>query len=123
MRYNADEEFKNSIQQLYDNNTYKLSILQIYALEEVLRYGAKDLFDKFLETKVSYSGEQAVNLYDGVIKWLSEDEIIQGSSPLVEDVKKLYNLVYFSNNKKCSQQNDYIFLTATYFIIIMFLFN
>lgn len=34
-RYNADEEFKNSVQKLYDNNTYKLSITNIYALEEV----------------------------------------------------------------------------------------
>lgn len=73
MKYNADEEFKNSVQQLYDNNTYKLSILQIYALEEVLRYGAKEIFNKFLETKGTYSEEQAVDLYDGFIKLLSED--------------------------------------------------
>ena len=73
MRYNADEEFKNSVQQSYDNNAYKLSILQIYALEEVLRYGTKEIFNKFLETKGTYSEEQAVDLYDGFIKLLSED--------------------------------------------------
>ena len=46
-RYNADEGFKNSVQKLYDNNTYKLSITNIYALEEVLRYGTKKIFNKF----------------------------------------------------------------------------
>lgn len=74
MRYNTDEEFKNNIQQLYDNNKYRLSILQIYALEEVLRYGAKDIFSRFLKTKGTYSLEQAIDLFDGFIKLFNEDE-------------------------------------------------
>lgn len=74
MRYNEDEEFKNSVQQSYDSNIYKLSILQIYALEEVLRYGGKEIFNKFLETKGTYSEEKAVDLYDGFIKLLGQDK-------------------------------------------------
>lgn len=73
MKYNTDDEFKNSVQELYDNNTYRLSILQIYSLEEILRYGTKEIFNKFLETKGAYSEEQAVDLYDEFIKLLSED--------------------------------------------------
>jgi len=73
MKYNMDEEFKNKIQQLYDYNTYQLSILQIYALEEILRHGAKGIFNKFLQTKGMYTEEQAVDLYDGFVKLLSED--------------------------------------------------
>lgn len=73
MKYKADEEFKNSVQELYDNNTYKLPVLQIYALEEILRYGTKEIFNKFLKTKGAYSDDQAVDLYDGFIKLLSED--------------------------------------------------
>lgn len=73
MKYNADEELQNSVQQSYDNNTYELSILQIYALEVILRYGTKDIFSKFLETKGTCSEPQAVDLYDGFIKLLSED--------------------------------------------------
>ena len=73
MKYNMDEEFKNKIQQLYYNNTYQLSILQIYALEEILRHGAKGIFNKFLQTKGMYTEEQAVDLYDGFVKLLSED--------------------------------------------------
>lgn len=72
-RYNADEEFKNSVQKLYDNNTYKLSITNIYALEEVLRYGTKKIFNKFLEAKGTYSEEKAIDLYDGFIELLSKD--------------------------------------------------
>lgn len=72
-RYNVDEEFKNSVQKLYDNNTYKLSITNIYALEEVLRYGTKKIFNKFLETKGTYSEEKAIDLYDGFIELLSKD--------------------------------------------------
>lgn len=52
MRYNLDEEFKNNIQQTYDNNTHKLSILRIYTLEEVLRYGEKGILINFLRQKV-----------------------------------------------------------------------
>ena len=73
MKYNTDDEFKNNVQELYDNNTYRLSILQIYSLEEILRYGTKEIFNKFLETKGAYSEEQAVDLYDEFIKLLSED--------------------------------------------------
>ena len=49
MRYNSEEEFKNNIQNLYDNEISKLSILHIYALEEILRYGTKGVFNKFIE--------------------------------------------------------------------------
>ena len=73
MKYNTDEEFKSSVEELYDNNTYKLPILQIYALEEVLRYGTKEVFNKFIKTKGTYSDDKAVDLYDEFIKLLSED--------------------------------------------------
>ena len=74
MQYNTDEEFKNSVQELYNNDTYKLSILQIYALEEILRYGTKEIFNQFLTTKGTYSVEQAVDLYVEFVKLLNEDE-------------------------------------------------
>lgn len=73
VKYNSDEEFKNNVQNLYDNEIYKLSILNIYALEEVLRYGTKGIFNKFLGTKGTYTEEKAVELFDGFIKLLNED--------------------------------------------------
>lgn len=74
MRYNSEEEFKNNIQNLYDNEISKLSILHIYALEEILRYGTKGVFNKFIESKGAHTEEQAVDLFDGFIKLLNDDQ-------------------------------------------------
>lgn len=73
MRYNSEEEFKNNIQNLYDNEISKLSILHIYALEEILRYGTKGVFNKFIESKGAHTEDQAVDLFDGFIKLLNDD--------------------------------------------------
>lgn len=73
MRYNSEEEFKNSIQELYDNEISQLSIIYIYALEEILRYGTKGIFNKFLETKGTHTEEEAADLFDGFIKLLNDD--------------------------------------------------
>ena len=55
MKYNLEEEYKNSVQKLYDEEPYKLSILYIYVLEEILRYGNKSLFNSFKKSKWSYT--------------------------------------------------------------------
>lgn len=73
MTYNSDEEFRNIIQELYEDEISKISILHIYALEEVLRYGNKGIFNKFLQTKGTHTDEQAVELFDGFIKLLNDD--------------------------------------------------
>lgn len=109
MRYNEDEEFKNSVQQSYDSNIYKLSILQIYALEEVLRYGGKEIFNKFLETKGTYSEEKAVDLYDGFIKLLGQDkkfkqykmrQLIEAPETLSTMEMFAFTLISSSHNQK-----------------------
>lgn len=74
MKYNLEEEYKNSVQKLYDEEPYKLSILYIYVLEEILRYGNKSLFNSFKKSKGSYTIEQAVIEYDGFIELLNNDE-------------------------------------------------
>lgn len=73
MKYNSDEEFRNEVQDLYDNEIGRLSILQIYALEELLRYGNKEMFKRFLESKGESTEEAAVELVDGFRKLLDED--------------------------------------------------
>ena len=73
MKYSEDSAFRNKIQQLYDENTYKLSLIQIYTLEEILRYGTKKVFHKFLNIEGSYSNEQAIELYDTFTKLLNDD--------------------------------------------------
>lgn len=114
MRYNSDDEYKNNIQQIYDNNAYKLPILHIYALEDVLRYGTKEIFRKFLETKGTYSEEQAVDLYDGFIKLLDEDkafeqykmqQLTDSPDTLSEMEKFAFSLISQSSDKK-SQMHE-----------------
>lgn len=73
IKYNSDEEFKTNVQNLYDNEISKLSILNIYTLEEILRYGNKGIFNKFLETKGEYTEELAIEMFDGFINLLNED--------------------------------------------------
>lgn len=74
MRYNSEEKFRNSIQKLYDDEISQLSILNVYALEEILRYGNKEIFNKFLKNKGMHTEEEAVDLFDDFIKLLNEDE-------------------------------------------------
>lgn len=109
MKYNLDVEFKNSIQKIYDYNAYKLPILYIYALEDVLRYGTKEIFRKFLETKGTYSDEQAVDLYDEFIKLLNEDkafeqykiqQLTDSPDTLSEMEKFVFSLISQSSDKK-----------------------
>lgn len=73
MRYNSEEEFKNSVQNLYDKEISKLSILDIYALEEILRYGTKGIFNKFIESKGACNEEQAVDSFELFTKLLNDD--------------------------------------------------
>ncbi len=73
VRYNSDENFKNSKEELYNKMPEKMPILHIYALEEILRYGNKELYSKFIKTKGDIPDEQAVDLYDGFIQLLAND--------------------------------------------------
>lgn len=74
MSYNSDEEFKIDRQDKYDNDLKSLSILDIYALEEVLRYGTKKVYDKFIEAKGLMGDDVAAKTYDEFVKLMSEDE-------------------------------------------------
>lgn len=74
MKYNQEEEYKNNVQKLYDEEPYKLSMLNIYVLEEILRYGNKSIFSSFKKSKGSYTIEQAVIEYDRFIELLNNDE-------------------------------------------------
>lgn len=73
MSYNSDEDFKNNVQSKYDNEICKLSILDIYALEEILRYGNKKIYKEFVEARGTYTEDQAANLFDEFIELLKRD--------------------------------------------------
>jgi len=85
MKYNSDEEFKNNIQKLYDKEISKLSILHIFALEEILRYGTKEVFDRFIAASESYTVDKAAYFFDGYTKLLNDDPYFKGYK--MEDMK------------------------------------
>lgn len=74
MNYTGNEEFKSNIEENYNNEVERLSILEIYALEEILRFGTRNLFNQFLETKENLSEEEAIVLFDNLFTLLREDE-------------------------------------------------
>lgn len=46
--YDQNEEFRKEKESNYDIEPYKLSILEIYALEEIKRYGDKNIYSSYL---------------------------------------------------------------------------
>lgn len=84
LNYTEDEEFRINSQRKYDEKPSKLSILDIYALEELSRYGNKGYFKKFLEARATYKkfldvnkieeNGKAYELFDEFVKLLTEDE-------------------------------------------------
>ena len=109
MMYNSDEEFKAVIQELYDNEISSISILHIYALEEILRYGNRGFFNQFLTTKGAYSEERAADLFDGFIKLLNDDtnfkqykmEQLKNSPETLSEIEKFaFKLISMSQSKK-----------------------
>lgn len=74
MNYSANEEFKRNVEEKYNNEVESLSILEIYALEEVLRFGTKNLFHQFIATKENLSVEKALSLFDSFLTLLREDK-------------------------------------------------
>lgn len=73
IRYNSNMEYKEQIQEAYDNDIHTLSMLEVYALEEVLLYGTKGLFKKFLASKENLTEEQAINTYDMFMNCFNTD--------------------------------------------------
>lgn len=115
MRYNSDEEFKSNVQELYDREVCQLSILDIYALEEILRYGTKGIFSKFLEVRGSYTEEQAIYLFEQFRKLLQEDinfkqykiqQLVNYPETVSEMEKFVFNLIGKSEQERESLHED-----------------
>ena len=108
MKYNLEEEYKNSVQKLYDEEPYKLSILYIYVLEEILRYGNKSLFNSFKKSKGSYTIEQAVIEYDRFIELLNNDENFKSykREQLISSPETLSEIEKFALSLMNAQKNN-----------------
>ena len=86
MKYYNDEEYKNNVQKLYDKEMSELSILYIYALEEILRYGNKGIFDKFINSMGTDSESKAADLFDNFVKLFIENDSFRQSK--IEQLNK-----------------------------------
>lgn len=114
IKYNSDEDFKSSVEKQYNNEVEKLSMLQIYALEEVLRYGNKCIFTTFQETLGSYTLAEAINLFDSFIKLLNEDENfkqykleqLKHSKETLSEMEILVFELFNKDNKQDEQTNE-----------------
>ena len=100
MKYNSDDEYKKYIEELYNTNSYKLSMLEIYAIEEILRYGVKNIYNKFLNVIGNDSIDRAITLYDAFIKLVSEDEVFKEykMQQLKENKETLSHMEIFAFN-------------------------
>lgn len=74
MDYNTNEEYRLEVQEEYDKEARELSILYIYALEEVLRYGSSGFYQKFLEAKGDMEESEAAKTFDQFIDLLASDD-------------------------------------------------
>lgn len=63
-KYNSTEEEKQDIQKTYANTPSQLSILEIYILEEILRYGTKNIYTNLLKKTTSQPEETTIQFYD-----------------------------------------------------------
>lgn len=115
MKYNTEFEYRDIVENKYQNNKTELSILEIYALEQVLRYGTDNLFQQFQESVKESSLEQSVKLYDDFIQLLREDENFKKykldqfktvPETLSEIEIFIFKLLTVKEEKKASQENQ-----------------
>lgn len=113
VKYNSDLEFQERMQELYDNDISKLSILDIYALEEILRYGVKNIFDNFIQAKGNDTDEQAIKLFDSLIKLLLDNdqfreyklEQLELNPEMISDMEVLaFNLIKYKFVKEEAEE-------------------
>lgn len=72
-KYNKDTQFKNSKENSYNVDTSSLNILEVYALEEVLRFGNKGIYKEFLSILKSDNLSQEVTNLISYVKLFNND--------------------------------------------------
>lgn len=60
--YNENTKFKERLNNLYDNNPAKLKLLELYALEDIIRYGDKSYYNRLI--KLGNNQENIISEYN-----------------------------------------------------------
>lgn len=76
-KYNCNENYRELIQDNYDNNPGILSILEIYALEEIIRYGNNGIFQSILEMKENMDSNSLIEQISEFLRLYRDDEIFR----------------------------------------------
>jgi len=74
MQYNTNQDFKEEKERLYLNRPSELSITEIYALEEIIRFGNKGYYNQFLNANQSISEDKRIEELRQFIKMWYENE-------------------------------------------------
>lgn len=72
-KYQSDETFRQQLEETYENEVWSLSALELYALEEILRYGTKGIFEQLLKVKGTDTESETIDLYDQFNQLLKKD--------------------------------------------------
>ncbi len=90
LKYNQDEEFRNDVERKYNEEIHELSILYIYALEEIIRFGKKNIFNNYIKINDS---ESNLEFYDMFMNRLTHD--VEFSKSKIFDMKNVTNIEAF----------------------------
>lgn len=90
LEYKSNEESRKAIEDKYDTSTYELSIIQIYAIEEIIRYGTKGIYKSYIEINNS---NNKIEEYDDYMKKLTTD--IEFSTSKLLHIKDLTKVELF----------------------------
>ena len=74
MKYNSDENFKDKVEELYFENPGMLSILEIYALEEIIQFGNNGIYKSLLELQENNVEETTFEDINTFLHLFNEDE-------------------------------------------------
>jgi len=72
-QYKQNKQYQQEIKKQYETKPLTLSILQIYALEEILKEGNKAIYQSFLQVKGNHEEAKAITDFQLFIKIYRED--------------------------------------------------
>ena len=101
MKYNSDESFKDKVEELYFENPGMLSILEIYALEEIIQFGNNGIYNSLLELQENNVEETTEdNLEENTI---NADENTSNATVESDEADGHYDVILQVKPEKVSQ--------------------
>lgn len=86
--YTNNPQFKKQVQELYQTSPEKLSFLEIYAIEDILRFGTHSIYQNFMKTIGENADSKDINELNYFLKIFQENKEFQK-----------YKLQQFQENK------------------------